>query len=34
MKAGGSAYGPVPLMPNGGCPREYPAKRDKGCYSD
>ncbi len=34
MKAGGSTYGPVPLMPGGDCPKEYPAKRDKGCYSE
>jgi hypothetical protein len=32
MKAGGSTYGPVPLMPNGDCPGEYPVKRNAGCY--
>ncbi len=32
MKAGGSTYGPVPLMPNGDCPKEYPVERNKGCY--
>lgn len=32
FKAGGSTYGPVPLMPNGGCPKEFPVQRDKGCY--
>src|SRR5215212_8255431 len=33
MKAGGSTYGPVPPMPGGGCPKEYPVERNKGCYS-
>lgn len=34
FEAGGADYGPVPLMPNGGCPREYPVKRSKGCYQN
>ena len=29
---GGPRYGPVPLLPDGGCPAEYPVKRDDGCY--
>jgi hypothetical protein len=32
MNAGGSSRGPVPLMPNGSCPQEFPAKRDGTCY--
>jgi hypothetical protein len=32
MKAGGPETGPVPVMPNGGCPREFPERRDDGCY--
>lgn len=33
MKAGGPETGPVPLMPNGRCPREFADKRTGGCYS-
>jgi Excalibur calcium-binding domain len=33
MKAGGSSTGPVPLMPNGSCPQEFPNIRDGACYS-
>lgn len=33
MKAGGSSTGPVPLMPNGSCPQEFPNVRDGACYS-
>ncbi len=33
MNAGGSTTGPVPMMPNGSCPRELPVKRDGACYS-
>lgn len=32
MEAGGPTDGPVPLMPNGGCPREYSVERGGGCY--
>jgi hypothetical protein len=33
MKAGGTSSGPVPIMPNGSCPQEFPNVRDKACYS-
>jgi hypothetical protein len=32
FEAGGPEGGPVPLMPNGGCPREFPTVRDGACY--
>jgi hypothetical protein len=32
LEAGGPSFGPVPLMPNGGCPREFPTMRDGACY--
>jgi hypothetical protein len=32
LEAGGPSSGPVPLMPDGGCPREFPTKRDGACY--
>lgn len=32
MEAGGPADGPVPFMPNGGCPEPYPEKGADGCY--
>ena len=32
MNAGRPEEGPVPLMPGGGCPPEYPDKRDGACY--
>ena len=32
FKAGGPQDGPVPAMPNGGCPKEFPAKRGEACY--
>ena len=32
FNSGGPPHGPVPLMPDGGCPAEYPAKRDGLCY--
>lgn len=32
MAAGGPSAGPVPLMPGGECPEEYPVKRDEACY--
>jgi len=34
MDAGGPTAGPVPLMPDGGCPQEYPVRRDDACYPD
>ena len=33
LEAGGATSGPVPLMPNGSCPTEFPSMRDGGCYS-
>jgi hypothetical protein len=33
MNAGGPTTGPVPMMPNGSCPRELPVKRNGACYS-
>jgi len=33
LSAGGPNAGPVPVMPNGSCPRELPVKRDGACYS-
>jgi hypothetical protein len=30
--AGGPESGPLPLMPDGGCPREFPVKRNGACY--
>ena len=32
MNAGGSADGPAPVMPGGGCPTEFPIERDGACY--
>jgi hypothetical protein len=32
LEAGGPTSGPVPLMPNGGCPREFPTMREGLCY--
>lgn len=32
MEAGGPNAGPVPQMPSGECPREFPVKRDVGCF--
>ena len=32
MNSGGPEYGPVPLMPGGGCPVEYPHQRGDLCY--
>jgi hypothetical protein len=34
MDAGGPAAGPVPLMPGGGCPEEYPVRRHDACYPE
>jgi hypothetical protein len=33
LGAGGARYGPVPLLPGGRCPIEYPVKREEGCYT-
>ena len=32
MEAGGSETGPMPPMPGGGCPKEFPQKWDGACY--
>jgi hypothetical protein len=32
FKSGGPENGPVPLMPDGSCPVEYPVKRDGLCH--
>jgi hypothetical protein len=32
LDAGGPSSGPLPLMPDGGCPREFPTMRDAACY--
>ena len=32
LAAGGPASGPVPLMPDGGCPRGFPTKREGLCH--
>lgn len=32
MDAGGPSEEPVPTVPNGGCPEEYPVEEDGGCY--
>lgn len=32
MRAGGPANGPVPLMPDGSCPVEFPTERSGACY--
>jgi hypothetical protein len=33
LGAGGARYGPLPLLPGGRCPFEYPVKRGDGCYA-
>lgn len=33
FKAGGPSEGPVPVMPSGDCPREYPQQRGNACYA-
>jgi hypothetical protein len=33
FESGGPTSGPLPLMPNGGCPREFPVQRGKACYA-
>ncbi len=32
LRAGGPREGPVPFMPGGGCPEEYPVERAGACY--
>lgn len=32
LQAGGPDSGPLPLMPDGGCPREYPLEVSGACY--
>jgi hypothetical protein len=32
LEAGGPEHGPVPAMPGGGCPEEYPVERSGACY--
>ena len=32
LESGGPKHGPVPLMPDGGCPVEYPRERGDLCY--
>jgi hypothetical protein len=33
LEAGGPGNGPVPPMPNGGCPKEFPLQKGKACHS-
>lgn len=33
MEAGGPRDGPVPPLPGGGCPVEFPVERASGCYT-
>ena len=33
LSAGGPTSGPVPMMPGGSCPREFPEMRYGACYS-
>lgn len=33
FQSGGPTSGPLPMMPNGGCPREFPQQRGKACYA-
>ena len=32
FESGGSSSGPVPPLPTGGCPGEFPVERDGGCW--
>ena len=32
LDSGGPERGPVPPLPSGGCPDEYPVERDSTCY--
>jgi hypothetical protein len=33
LEAGGPKTGPVPTMPGGGCPDEFPTEKDGACYA-
>ena len=33
LNSGGPDHGPVPLMPGGKCPSEYPVKKHGACYA-
>ncbi len=33
LEAGGPQTGPVPTMPGGGCPDEFPTEKDGACYA-
>jgi hypothetical protein len=33
FNAGGAEAGPVPLMPNGRCPKEFPVKQGGACFA-
>ena len=33
FESGGPTSGPLPLMPNGECPQEFPEQRGKACYA-
>ena len=33
LEAGGPAEGPLPKMPGGGCPEEFPVEQADGCYT-
>ncbi|MCA1715894.1 MAG: hypothetical protein LC781_03225, partial [Actinobacteria bacterium] len=33
MSAGGPEAGPVPKLPGGACPKEFPQERGRACYS-
>ena len=32
--SGGSSTGPVPLLPSGDCPAEFPVNKGKACYAE
>jgi hypothetical protein len=32
FNSGGPTTGPLPLMPDGGCPQEFPVQRGQACY--
>lgn len=32
LEAGGPSEGPVPKMPDGGCPAEFPVEKPDGCH--
>ena len=32
FNTGGPSDGPVPVMPNGGCPKEFPVEHEHACY--